>query len=121
MCLINDEQVRVEIRRAILSFTEKSEKFTGWQIYRRMIDRRTPARGAFGHSDVTSYVRELYNLHDPVFTGYGSYPVPEGGPLLFFPVPEEVVEHGKKILFDIKSTAAEKQEASTESSPTAPN
>jgi len=101
MCLlIQDQQLRSDVKVVVSAFTGERRTFTGYEIYKELrASGNVPANRTRLH--VSFHVRELFNARDPAFRAYGSYPVPEG-PLLFFPVPEEVLNHGDEIIQEIK-------------------
>lgn len=105
MCMIHDEQIKQQIARAVHELTGCQQSFTGYSVYMQLKTSGFLPED-FSRFEVSSYVRELFNLRDPAFQGpYGSYPVPEG-PLLFFPVPEEFVNHGEEIIQKIEERKA---------------
>jgi hypothetical protein len=115
MCGITKES---ELGRAIVAEIEKKiargKPFSGYGIAQRVKHQEdghgltyeiysylveSPPNTVLGDSpsrEVSSFIRELFNAHDPIFAGYACYPIPGGGPLMYFPIPQKVVDKMKQ-------------------------
>jgi hypothetical protein len=84
--LTADSQTRA--KTLVLTLCHERRKFTGHDVAKA---------GGATFANVSAYVRELFNSHDPCFLGYACYPLPGSGPLLYFPVPKRVLEKAGRI------------------------
>lgn len=95
-------QVTVKIKDAISNLVERKRRFTGHDVCSIAVSGFASSR------DVSTKVRELFNAHDPCFAGYACFPIPGGGPLLYFYAGAEVIRRGQDILDTIRSAEAAK-------------
>lgn len=95
------------IKHAIKDLVKKKRRFTGHDV--SVLARKLPhVSGGLGvgHSEASSYVRELFNRHDPCFVGYACYPIPgKNSPLLYFYAGAEVMRRGEEISASIEAAA----------------
>jgi hypothetical protein len=86
------------IKEAVRELTEKQQQFTGLTVGYYLASKSfAPPEMIPSSWQIGSYLRELFNGHDAVFKQYACYPVEGNGPLLFFPIPQEVQTHAAKI------------------------
>ncbi len=103
MCSITKNS---ELGKAVIAEIEKKiasgKPFSGYGIAQRVkhpedgYGLNTSSRWDSPSREVSSFIRELFNQHDPIFAGYACYPIPGGGPLMYFPIPKEVVAKAKQ-------------------------
>jgi hypothetical protein len=112
MCYIKEPGYRIAVHEAVKNLTARNKIFTGREVQDdalKIVEKGVAATlgnhytksqinksqinktvisivgDLYTGSQISAYVREMYNGHDEVFSGYASYPVPQG-PLLYFPV-----------------------------------
>lgn len=86
MCTLNWVE-RERVKGAVVSFLNKGTPFTGWEVFQAIkpLDQELPAYASEA-SEVSSYVRELFNKG--YMEGWASTQARPGkGPVVYFKVP----------------------------------
>ena len=104
------------VRNTVIELVKLRKQFTGEDVYMRLNSKYVRGRPEkytcqASASDVSTFVRGLFNRGDSVFMGsnYGSAPshvvAPAGGPLLYFPLPYHAKKKLVKIVGHIANTS----------------